>query len=361
MPYIHRVQRLLHNAFEKVVRSGPSRGRVLHGRLGCLDLRAPHVIRTATILLLCGITAIGIANLATGSDPSVQGPEREPHLGPVASPTCSPVAPGSRENYRLPAPRDLPEGVSFATDWKQFRNGGWFGVQAVDNCRMVLDDGFRTWHGMETVRVEVQPADDPLALRTNTERAEVLIMQDVKGNQIKESAKSGTVYYATSYYFPQNWQGQQLPWSAFSGINCAGDDNRCNSWSFVWQFWGWGGLGAAQTSRGGPQQYQFNGVPFVNGGQIALDKWTDFVFSVDWNSGYYKIWRRDEGGAFTLALVGITPVPAGKEFYVKQGLYRGGAVGGRTDVLWIGPTARGGSFAAVEQQAFGTTEGIKHK
>jgi len=37
--------------------------------------------------------------------------------------------------------------------------------------------------------------------------------------------------------------------------------------------------------------------------------------------------------------MGTTPVPPGKDFYIKQGLYRGGTVGGRADVLWIGPTS----------------------
>jgi hypothetical protein len=279
------------------------------------------------------------------------------------SKACLPVSPGAHEVYRLPASRGLPEGVSFATDWMQNENGGWFGVQVVDRCRMRPDNGFLTWHGMEAVRVEVQPNDDPLALHSNTERAEVLFMQDAKGNPLKETTQSGMQYYATSYYFPENWLGQQLPWSAFPAMDCtARGQNQCNSWSFVWQFLGWGALSAAQTSVRGPQEYRFNGARFVDGGKIALGKWTDFVFSVDWRSGFYKVWRRDEGQAnFTQVLSGITAVPAGKDFYVKQGLYRGGNVDGRTDVLWTGPTARGGSFTAVEQQAFGTQDGVKGK
>jgi hypothetical protein len=42
---------------------------------------------------------------------------------------------------------------------------------------------------------------------------------------------------------------------------------------------------------------------------------------------------------------------------MKQGLYRGGNVDGRTDVYWVGPTVRGGTFSAVEQAAFGTQVG----
>jgi hypothetical protein len=43
--------------------------------------------------------------------------------------------------------------------------------------------------------------------------------------------------------------------------------------------------------------------------------------------------------------------------YMKQGLYRGGTVDGRSDVHWVGPTVRGSTFAAVEQAAFGTSAG----
>ena len=325
---------------------------------GCLLRAIPPSLLRVTLLagfLNCG-AGILIGQAARAGDVAAL-----PRVAPISLQTCLPVAPGAHEEYRLPPTKALPAGVSFATDWMGNTNGGWFGVQAMDRCRMRPDNGFLTWHGMEAVRVEVQPNDDPLALHANSERAEVLIMQDLKGNQLKETNKSGAQYYATSYYFPENWQGQQLPWSAFAPLDCsAGDQNRCNSWSFVWQFLGWGGMSAAQTSVGGPQLYRFNNMPFADGSRVALGKWTDFVFSVEWNSGTFRVWRRDQGGEkFALVLIGMTPVPAGKDFYIKQGLYRGGNVGGRTDVLWIGPTARGGTFAAVEQQAFGTANGSK--
>jgi Polysaccharide lyase len=315
-----------------------------------------------TLRFLSVAVSIAIGCLGATWEALAQAGNVTSAAAPIASRTCLPVSAGPREKYRLPATKGPSGGVSFATDWTQNENGGWFGIQVVDHCRM-RPDGFLTWHGKVAVRVEVQPNDDPLALNANTERAEVLIMQDGKGVQLKETNRSGTQYYATSYYFPENWQGQQLPWSAFPAMDCtARGQNQCNSWSFVWQFLGWGALSAAQTSARGPQEYQFNGAQFVDGGRIALGKWTDFVFSVDWSAGFYRVWRRDEGETnFTQVLSGITAVPAGKDFYVKQGLYRGGNVGGRTDVLWIGPTARGESFAAVEQQAFGTADGIKGK
>jgi hypothetical protein len=276
---------------------------------------------------------------------------------PNTSKACPPVPSGWHERYRLPPPSKAPGGVSFATDWTQNRTGGWAGEQVMDRCRF-QPDGFQTWHGKPAVRVEVQPHDDPLALRVNSERAEMLRMQDAGGRPLMESSSSGVQYYATSYYFPTTWKGQQLPWRAFAPADCAaGAQTQCNSWSVIWQFYPWGGLSAAQTAPDGPQHYRFFGAPFADNGLLALGKWTDFVFRVDWATGDYTIWRRDEGQtAFTRAVTGKSAVPA-REVYVKQGLYRGGNVDGRIDVMWIGPTVRGPSFAAVEREAFGTGSG----
>jgi hypothetical protein len=311
-------------------------------------------------LLLVGFA---IAIVAQPTDAGAQASRTMPAPQiPHASKRCAPVQPGSHEKYHLAPTATLPDGVSFASDWARAPTGGWFGQQIMDSCRM-QPDGFLTWHGRAAVRVEVQPNDDPLALNANSERAEMLLMQDASGKEIKENSKGGTQYYATSYYFPTTWQGQQFPWSAFPSIDCStGDQNKCNSWSFVWQFYGWGALTAAQTFLNGPQRYLFNGSQFADGGLIQLGKWTDFVFMVDWNLGAYAVWRRHEGETiFTLALSGRAAVPVERDVYVKQGLYRGGNVGGRTDILWIGPTVRGSSFSSAEQQAFGTDNGQSSK
>jgi len=279
---------------------------------------------------------------------------------PESSKQCQ-MAPrgGRRVTYRLPpSSGPLDESVTFATNWGELRTGGWYGQQAVDDCRVQVD-GFQTWHGKPAVRIEVQPNDDPLSLNSNSERAEMFSMQDSSGTEIREGPASGLQYYATSYYFPSNWEGQQLPWSAFAPADCSADGgNACNSWSFVWQFYGWGGLAAAQHTMGGPQRYTFNQAALSDGGFVTLGRWTDFVFRVDWRSGAFAIWRRDEGEKqFKLALEGTAPAPSGRRVYVKQGLYRGGRVEGRTDVLWIGPTIRGATFSGVERQAFGTRDG----
>jgi hypothetical protein len=117
-------------------------------------------------------------------------------------------------------------------------------------------------------------------------------------------------------------------------------------------------LVAAQRAVGAPQRYTFNQFEFSDGGLVSLGRWTDFIFRVDWRTGAFAIWRRDQGEQrFRLVLEGSLQVPFGQRVYVKQGLYRGGRVEGRTDVLWIGPTARGTTFSAVELQAFGTNDG----
>jgi hypothetical protein len=310
-------------------------------------------------LLPC-VACLAISAAVPLNDTRAQISETAP-VSPIPNPSkqCSPITPGHHETYHLPSSAKASENVTFATNWNQVQTGGWYAQQVMDSCR-IKPDGFVTWHGNPAVRVEVQPNDDPLALDSNSERAEMLLMQDAHGNEIRENANRGTQYYATSYYFPATWQGQQLPWSAFAPKDCSvGSRNDCNSWSYVWQFYGWAALSAAQSTVNGSQRYFFNNTQLADGGLIKLGKWTDFVFMVDWGTGAYTIWRRDEGETnFTQAINGKTPIASFRDVYVKQGLYRGGNVGGRTDVLWIGPTARGSSFSAVERQAFGTDNGI---
>jgi hypothetical protein len=197
------------------------------------------------------LCSLFVASLAIGivllpNDTQAQSSGATPASVQNASKRCRPVRPGTHESYHWPPITKLPDGISFATNWTQVPTGGWSGQQVMDSCRMQAD-GFLTWHGKAAVRVEVQPNDDPLALHANSERAEMLLMQDAKRQEIRENIGSGTQYYATSYYFPASWQGQQLPWSAFAPIDCsAGNQNKCNSWSFVWQFYGWEGMSAAR-------------------------------------------------------------------------------------------------------------------
>jgi hypothetical protein len=167
----------------------------------------------------------------------------------------------------------------------------------------------------------------------------------------------GIQYYATSYYFPTTWAGTQIH----------GDSN---SWSIIAQFHPtgngtWGFFYAAATSQNGPENYWMNfggtAIQFSDGGAISLGKWSDFVIEIIWGStnSTLSVWRRDEGQSnFTEVVSNQNVTAASGSCYFKQGLYRGGDVNGRTDVFWFGPTARGSTFSAVEQAAFGTNVGL---
>jgi hypothetical protein len=291
---------------------------------------------------------------------------------------CPHVAAGDYEQYHLPATTGLPSGVTALTDWTQHpAHGGWYGAQQMDDCRYQADPrAFKTWHGKASARLEVNPGDDPLNLGANSERAECLTEQDATGVQFNESPSSGILYYATSYYFSASWAATSYPYSVFESggsswpgnvsSNCGGAGNLCNSWSLVLQLHGPGGgtpwavLSAASTAPGQPQKMWLAGsniVQFSDGGQIAAGRWVDLVIELDWGTAAITMWLRNEGQTAFAQVVSATFPAAVSGTYMKQGLYRGGNVNGRTDVLWVGPTARGSTFAAVEQAAFGTNVG----
>lgn len=258
------------------------------------------------------------------------------------------------ENYSQPANRVLPAGVSFLTDWANLqRAGGFKAIQAMDTCRIQFDPNFKTWHGLAATRVEVNPGDDPIS--SGGERSEVLFPQTVSGSPIYESSASGTQYIAVSYFFPSNFDGTWL-------------SGNSNSWSIVMQLHNGGGSGvfsalmAGKRTASGKHTFTYASAqtyPFSDGGEIRRGEWVDFIFELNFANGRFKIYRRNETQSnFTVVVDATDPsmVSTGQS-YMKQGLYRGSSVNGRTDVIWMGPTARGTSFSAVEQAAFATTNG----
>jgi hypothetical protein len=123
-------------------------------------------------------------------------------------------------------------------------------------------------------------------------------------------------------------------------------------------------LQAGRRDVGQPQKLYYSAgdglKEFSDGSLIPLGAWIDLVFDFNFATGAYKIYRRNEGATtFTLVVnaVDATMVDSNTTYF-KQGLYRGPDVSGRTDVLWIGPTSRGTSFAAVEAASFGTNAGF---
>jgi hypothetical protein len=291
---------------------------------------------------------------------------------------CPTVAAGDYEQYGLPPTAPLPSGVTALTDWSQHpAHGGWNGAQQMDDCRYAADPGaFQTWHGKAAARVEVNPGDDPLQLGENSERTECLDAQDASGNTIDEGPASGVQFYATSYYFSNAWAATFYPYSVFEAggaswpgnvsTDCGSAGTLCNSWSLVLQFHGPGGgtpwmaLAAGSPAPGQPQKMWLTGsqdVQLSDGGVLVMGAWVDLVMKLDWGSAAVTTWRRNQSQtSFTQVLTSTFPAAADGT-YMKQGIYRGGNVDGRTDVLWVGPTARGGTFAAVEQAAFGTADG----
>jgi len=277
-------------------------------------------------------------------------------IGPGQRPTTVRKCFGSEatESYKQPRNASLPSGISFLTDWINLARAGGFGAyQVMDSCRMKYDPSFSTWHGLASVRVEVNPGDDPIS--SGGERSEVLWMKDQAGIMF-ESQTSGRVYFGMSYFFPVDFDGEVLR-------------GNPNSWSIIMQLHPGSGNGpfgvfvAGQREPTGPHRFwwtsgqQYN---FSDGGNIELGKWVDFIFDMNFNTGAFKIYRRNEGETSFRAVVDAndpTLVNA-QGSYFKQGLYRGEDVRGRTDVIWMGPTARGNSFLAVEQAAFGTRKGF---
>jgi hypothetical protein len=295
-------------------------------------------------------TDSGVGTTDSGStsvDSSTQG-------RPLGTRQCNSVS-SVHEQYSLPAPTSIPSGTSFLSDWANRPiAGGFNGVQAMDTCRYRLDASFRTWHDKPAVRVEVNAGDD--ALNSGGERSEVLTMQTSGGGTIEESSSSGRTFIATSYYFPSNWDGTFIH----------GDGE---SWSAVMQFHPSGsagyfaGLHAGRRDVGMPQKFYWSSgalSEFSDGSAILLGQWVDLVMQFDFATGDFRIYRRNEGQSKFVQVLAITDssMVTSNTTYFKQGLYRGPDVNGRTDVLWIGPTARATTFAAAELASFGTANGF---
>ncbi len=218
---------------------------------------------------------------------------------------------------------------------------------------MQYDPNFKTWHGRPAVRVEVNPGDDPIS--SGGERSEVLFPQTPSGSILYESSASGLQYIAVSYFFPSDFDGTWL-------------SGNSESWSIVMQLHPGSGSGvfavlmAGKRTANGKHVFTYHSnssFNFSDGGEIRRGEWVDFIFELNFSAGRFKIYRRNEGQTrFSLVVEGTdSSMMSSSQSYMKQGLYRGSSVNGRTDVIWLGPTARGTSFLAVEQAAFGTATG----
>lgn len=282
---------------------------------------------------------------------------------------CGPVLP-----FVVPASSPIDDGttpakesITFGADWKADpAKGGWSTLHAVRSTSISANS--TTWHGLTSARVEVRPGDDPLG--TSGERAEVSVMKNRGGSASYENASSGTVYYAVSYMLPTDWRSVATATSGWSvvfelhgpdslGYSPAFTLNAENQYSVTIH----AGDLPSDTAPGSFYDLAFSD-PSLN-----LGRWTDFVIAISFSptaTGKVDVWRRNEGqssfthilhstGIETLQFDSRTSSAVGNHYW-KQGLYRSDSAT-ITNVLWMGPSARGASFRAVERAAFGTSVG----
>ncbi|MES2962444.1 MAG: heparin lyase I family protein [Bdellovibrionota bacterium] len=253
--------------------------------------------------------------------------------------------------------------VTFSADWSvDAMKGGWSTLQAVRGSSIAANS--TTWHGLTSARVEVRPGDDPLG--TTGERAEVAVMKN-RGKPSFENAASGTVYFAVSYKLPTDWRANTSGWSIVFALQ--GPDSLAYSPALA--------LNAddaysltihAGDLRSNTAPGSFHDLAFSDP-NLNLGKWSDFIIGVVFSptaSGSVTVWRRNEGQASFVRVAEVTGIATlqyngavsaiVEDHYWKQGLFRSDA--SFTNVLWMGPTARGGSFKSVERTAFGTATGM---
>lgn len=262
-----------------------------------------------------------------------------------------------------------------------FNWGGWQFVQAMSPDRIQLDKTNLN-HGMPSMHITVKPGDNPI--NSSGERTEFSGMMTGR-TLLTENANSHTQYIAVSYKFPAGYDANNYAdkynnfWAA--NLQLHGPDTLGMSPDFA--------FGVGRTVAGGVPVYAANffsgAIPydlykagkatafvhklaFKPGTNVVVpDKWTDFIIVINFDvaNGSGQIWRRDEGhtGFEKVAEVAGIPtlqtsdkVTAVGEHYWKQGLYRN-VQPGRTNELWIGPTARATTFEAAELAAFGTRDG----
>jgi hypothetical protein len=274
------------------------------------------------------------------------------------------------------APLDDPStttgAVSFRGDWETAITGPgtWKNRQTVrpDSIERVTDI---VRQGAYAARFEVRPGDDPI--HSSGERAEVLGMVDPDGKPLRESAASGTQFYAFSVRLAPDWQAPAA--------------TNHNDWAIVFQLHGPDDLKASPSIAVSVQDQL--GISLYGGDLDARDRsirshnplsdsslnpghWIDLVLKVHYAAdftGTVDVWRRDEGGAEFAKVLELRNVPTlqyrssqgdVKPHYWKHGLYRSKQTT-ITNVLWLDGLTRGDSFEAVVKAAFAPPSAISAK
>jgi hypothetical protein len=241
---------------------------------------------------------------------------------------------------------------------------------APDRLRQVT---FPVRRGQGALRIEVRPGDDVGGW--GGERAELV---NIPSSAVREERSLGGVfYYGVSVYLPSGFQPvgtAPYTWNLImqlhppaGGPRTTFGINLSDRFGFSWDTGDINGamsVGRERLDRIDP-----------NGGAFVYDQWVDFIIAVkiatNTNDGYFKIWRRSVGTEATFRKVmDVTNVPTlqyssadpsflygsrGFPYHWKAGLYRSPTP--FTQVLYMDSWTRGGSFAEVELQAFGTANG----
>ncbi|MES1218350.1 MAG: heparin lyase I family protein [Bacteroidota bacterium] len=251
--------------------------------------------------------------------------------------------------------------IVFKGDWTK-KYGGWETPNMVDVDR-VSRNGI-TWHGLPAAKTEVRSGDKSACDET-CDRSEIAELPDGKGGLIDEGKALGsTVYFATSYKIPPAFQSNPGNWEIVLQLHGPDEFGVSPVFAFdignkKWQ---------VNMRQGDIRLNTINkGYPLSNN-DITYDKWTDFIIAINFqknSTGFVKIWRRDEGESFFTQVLNLDKIstlqysgPAGPigYHYWKQGIYRSRIAD--TDIMWMGPFARTGTFEASEKAAFGTANGF---
>jgi Polysaccharide lyase len=201
---------------------------------------------------------------------------------------------------------------------------------APDRISILADQNAR--QGRRYARVTVRPGDNPLSCCQNTERAEVLYMQDANNRPIFENTNSGTQQYAFSVKFDPTWKtivdNGYGDWGIFLQLH-GPDDLGAN---VAWAFSATDHIVFIQRA-GDVSKNPLKGYELANG-SLNKGKWIDFILTVKYamnNTGFVTVERRDEGESSFKEVLNLRNIPtlqfssqattAGVH-YVKSGLYR---------------------------------------
>jgi hypothetical protein len=265
--------------------------------------------------------------------------------------------------------------VSYSCGWETtiLGPGCWLGPQFVDPNRFQrVTNPVRK--GNYSVRVEVQPGDDPI--NSSGERAEVYIMREKSGSLLYENESSGIQFYGLSVLLPTDWK------------TSAGSGYYDGYWDLIFQLHGPDVLGTSPAFGLELNNDRFSVDMCVgdiarsvniydnyrlSDGSLNLGHWVDFVIKIKYAkdaNGSVDVWRRNEGVTEFSHVLAVANTPtlqyssninggAVGQHYWKTGFYRNS---GTTidNVLYLDGITRGSTFESVVADAFPFIDGSNY-